>query len=347
MKVAIDGRRLQDRPLGGVGRSMALVAPHLSSGAEVVVLTDARRGPPELAGFGGEIRPLPVPRGWHEAPWLHVAVAAWLRHFDGLFHGTFNQLPLVSGCPAVVTIHDLSFEHHPEDFGAAARRWFQGQARLAARRARRVLTPTAAVRRDVVATYQVDPARVLVVPNPVHPLFRPGGDRPPGLPERYVVALGGARRRGLAVAVAAWRASGAADDGVGLVVVGSEPAPALPGVISVGAVGDEVWAGVLAGAEALCYPTRFEGFGLPALEAAACGTPVVCSRLPALREVLGDAADWCVGADVVSVAAGLRRVVRDPGWRAELTQRGLARVAAAPGPADVAAATLDAYRSAL
>jgi glycosyltransferase involved in cell wall biosynthesis len=346
VRVAIDGRRLQDRPLGGVGRSVRLVLPHLASGAEVVVLTDARRAPPELPGFGGEIASLSVPRRWHEAPWLHVAVARWLRGFDGVFHGTFNQVPLVSGCPAVVTVHDLSFEHHPEDFGTADRRWFQLQARVAVHRARRVLTPTDAVRRELLATYGLDGARVVVVPNPVDPVFRPGGDRPPGLPDRYVVAVGGAPRRGLGVAVAAWRASGAAGDGVGLVVVGREVPPAVPGVVGLGAVADDVWAGLLAGAEALCYPTRLEGFGLPALEAAACGTPVVCAPLPALKEVLGDAAEWCAGTDVVSVAAGLRRVLGEPGRHAELVGMGLARAAAAPGPAQVGALTLDAYRSA-
>jgi len=354
MRVAIDGRRLQDRPLGGVGRSFTNLVPRLATEAEVVVLTDSRRPVPEDPVIAALAHPLSVPRRAHEAPWLHVAVARWLRDWDGLFHGTFNQLPLWSRVRTVVTIHDLSFEHHPDDFGPASRRWFQLQARRAAGTAQRVLTPTEAVRGEVASAYGVDRSTIVVAPNAVDPIFH---RRPPaevgaalatlGVTPPYVIALGGARRRGLAVATAAWSASGANDKGIGLVVVGTEQPTPGDGIVWVGPVDDGVWAGALAGARALIYPTRYEGFGMPALEAIASGTPVVCAPVPALVEVLGDAAEWCASATAEDVAAGLARVVEDDQHRDALVAAGLRRAAAAPGWDQIAVVTLRAYHESL
>jgi glycosyltransferase involved in cell wall biosynthesis len=161
-----------------------------------------------------------------------------------------------------------------------------------------------------------------------------------------VVAVGGARRRGLEVAVAAWRRLRECGHDVDLVVVGrDDPGPA-PGLVSLGRVDDRTWAGVLAGAAALCYPTRYEGYGLPALEAAVCGVPVVCGRVGSLPEVLGDAAEWCDQTDHRSVAGALARVMGDPARHAQLRDAGRARAAAAPTWAASARVVLDAYREA-
>jgi alpha-1,3-rhamnosyl/mannosyltransferase len=145
------------------------------------------------------------------------------------------------------------------------------------------------------------------------------------------------------VAVDAWaraRAHGAIEE---LVVIGSEiPAP-RPGLFPAGRVPDEEWADLLAGATALCYPTRYEGFGMPALEAAASAVPVVCARTGPLPEVLGDAPEWCEAPTVTEIAAGLERLLADPGRQAQRRQAGLARAAAAPTWADAARILLDTY----
>lgn len=354
VRVAIDGRRLQDDPLGGVGRYFAGLIPRLALEVEVevVVLTDARRPPPAVPDVAPFLCPLAAPPRLREAPWLHVTVPRWLRTWDGIFHGTFNALPFISACPSVVTVMDLSFEHHPEDYGRIKQRWFQVQARRAVTRAHRVLVPAGAVRADVVSTYGIDPGKVAVAPIGADPIFSPHAPHEIaavtgrlGIPSPYVVAIGGARRRALDVAVAAWRRSGAADDGVGLVVVGPEkPAADEAGLSWVGPVADDVWSVLLAGAEAFVYPTRFEGFGMPALEAAASGTPVVCGRVGPLVEVLGDAAEWCDAPTVDGISAGLRRLLGDPARRDALRVAGLARVVEAPGWDVSVAVTLQAYR---
>lgn len=340
----------------GVGRSLAGLLPHLAGGADVTVLTDRRR-PPGAGGAAGVLAELPGFGPAPEAVWLQAGVAAWLAARPGtVFHGTFNAIPFVTRNPCVVTIHDLAWVHHPEDLSPAKRALFAASARWAARHAAVVVTVSEYTRQAIAETYGVSPDRLVVAPNAVAAGFGPdradGADdllRRLGIRRPYVVAVGGAPRRGLAVAVEAWRRATAGAGGAErpqLVVVGSEKPPLLPGVVGVGRLADPEWAAVLAAAEVLCYPTRFEGFGLPALEAAASGTAVVCAPVAALPEVMGDAAEWAAGTGAADMAHALGAVLADSRRRAELVGRGLARAAAAPGWPEVAATVLDAYRRA-
>jgi glycosyltransferase involved in cell wall biosynthesis len=285
--------------------------------------------------------------------WIQGNVAHWLRGFRGVFHGTFNQLPWRPSVPTVVTIHDLSFEVHPEGMSAAKRRAFQMQARRAARIAERVVAPSDFTRGELIEHYDLPPERVVVTPWGVEPRFHPSQAGRVGplrrrfdIRGRYVVAMGGAPRRGLDVAVEAWRSvCGPCDPQ--LVVVGPERAATRsPGVIHAGPVDDRGWAVLLAGAEAFCYPTRYEGFGVPALESIASGTPVVCAPVASLPEVLGDAAEWCDEPTVPRIAAGLDHVLHNPARSAELRRRGIARAAAHPSWEESATTLLAAYHAA-
>jgi glycosyltransferase involved in cell wall biosynthesis len=288
-----------------------------------------------------------------ETVWLQVCVARWLRGFHGVFHGTFNALPIASSVPAVVTFNDLAYEQHPEDFRPDKRLAWRAQARLAARVARVVTTLSRFVRDGLVEVYGIDPAKVLLTPPAVDPVFSPARrDQaahvlgPRGIDGPYVVALGGARRRGLEVAVGAWQRLRTAACDWSLVVAGPEAPPTAEGIVHTGPLGDEQWAGVLAGAEVFCYPTRYEGFGMPALEAVASGTPVVCARVGPLPEVLGDAAEWCADTTVDAIAEGLARLAGNPTRRASLVREGLARAQAAPTWSESAATLVQAYRTA-
>lgn len=347
LAVAIDARRLQDRPLGGVGRLLANILPGLAAEVDLELLTDARRPP---APSQLPQHRLPSWGSAREAAWLQLAAPRWLGGFPGLFHCPCYGLPYRQPVPMVVSIHDLTFEDHGEWFAPAQRVAFRAQARHGARTARRVLTGSRHVAESIVQRYGVDPERVVVAPLGVDPCFAPDPD--PALVDQvlselgvrtpYVVAFGGAPRRGLDVALGAWRQLGG---DASLVVVGRElPAPE-PGLVAAGPLDDRRLALVLAGAAALCYPTAYEGFGLPALEAAACGTPVVCGPVGALPEVLGPAAAWCDQASVASVAGALVSVLGDPPRAAELRAAGLAR-ARARGWERATAVTLDAYRAA-
>ena len=350
IRVALDARRLQDRPYTGVGRLMAHFLPFLSKHVEILLLTDARRPSPEVGDFE-EVR-LDVPGKLPEPVWLQLSAARWLRGFTGLFHGTYNAIPLAWRGPAVVSMYDLSWEHHPEDFSLARRMSLVTQARWSARHVGAIVTCSEHARSSIIATYKIPADRVFNAPPAVDPIFNPARAAVVapvlarlGVEGPYVTAMGGARRRGLEVAVAAWQRLPAAGR-PSLVVVGSEAPPPVPGIVHAGRISDEEWSAVLAGAEAFCYPTRFEGYGMPALEAAASGIPVVCARVASLPEVLGSAAEWSASGSVADIGAALERVVGDPVRRAALREAGLARAAAAPTWEQSAAVQLQAYEMA-
>jgi glycosyltransferase involved in cell wall biosynthesis len=349
LKVAIDARRLQDRPLFGVGRGLANVIPHLSSAVDLVLLCDRRRPMPPagdwrmvaLPGFG----PLP------EIAWMQLGVPWWLNRRRVVYHGPYNAVPFASRGRRVVTIHDLSWEHHPEDLTTARRLALIAQARWSVRHADVVVTVSEFVRDRIAETYKISAERLVVAPNAVDPSFHPGRAsdagatlRPWGVGPPYVVALGGAPRRGLATAIEAWGlATSGLDPRPSLVVVGSESFPPREGVVFVGRLDDRAWSAILAGAAAFCYPTRYEGFGMPALEAAASGVPVVCAPVAALPEVLGPAAEWADSTDADDVAAALIRVLSSDDRRSWLRAAGLERAASSPSWGDVAAVLLETY----
>ena len=348
MQVAVDARWMQPGREGGIGRGIANLLPHLTPHVEVHLLTDARL-PPAVAG--PPEHPLRAPWPANATVWLQWSAPRWLRSFDGAFHCPFYGLPYRQPVPMVVTIHDLTFEHHRAWFSRAAGAAFRVQARHAARSAAAVLTVSQHVREDIVGTYDVEPDRVLVAPNAVDPVFSPDRDAARtldrlGVTAPYVVALGGAPRRNSGLAVAAWRHYRERGGDAGLVVVGARDLPDEPRLAGVGRLADPQWADLLAGAEAFLYPTGYEGFGMPALESAASGTPVLCARVGALPEVLDDAAAWVEDLSRGELGPALAGLLSDPSRAAELRERGLRRAAAAPGWEHSAEVHLEAYRRA-
>jgi glycosyltransferase involved in cell wall biosynthesis len=360
LRVAVDCRSLQDRPIGGVGRSIVHVLPHLAAGAQLDVLLDSRLA--DAAGLppGVAVHRLRGPLSGRGFAWLQAAAPRWLRRYPGVFHCPFYGLPYYQPVPMVVTIHDLTFEF-PHDWYSQQQRFaFQRQARWAARTARRIIVHSEHVRAELLeryARYGTTPDRILVARFPVDPGFvpEPAGWEDAlarlGVRRPYVAALGGSARRQLPVAVAAWTDAvariGASPQELPLVVVGTEAPPGLPGVHYAGPVADSDWAALLAGASALCYATRYEGYGVPALEAAASATPVVCARVGSLPELLGDGAVWCEDPEPSQLGASLASVLSDDGLAETVAATALARVRALPDWPEVAAVTLAAYGEAL
>ena len=222
-----------------------------------------------------------------------------------------------SRVPVVVTVHDLGVWRHPDAFGRWTRSYVPRAVPRVLRGAARVIAVSEFTRRELVELVGLPEERVSVVPNAVEPEFVAGGDAADG---EYVLAVGTVEpRKNLERLAEAARAAGrelrvAGEPGWGGV--------RLDGVTWLGRVDDAELARLYRGALCLAYPSLYEGFGIPVLEAMACGTPVVTSRGGATEEVAGGAAVLVDPLDVDSIAAGIEEAVAR---RDELRALGLAR----------------------
>ncbi len=229
---------------------------------------------------------------------------------------------LRSPCPAVVTVHDLTrLKRRSEHLRTGVRRRLR---HLAVQRAMRVVVPTHTVADDAVEELGVERERVVVIPHAADPVMRPRGEGEVAavrerfnLPERYLVWVGALRHPDPAKHV---RELAATPRGLPLVMVGpTRPwAHELPQVTLTGMVSDEHLAAIYSGAHALVLSSESEGFGLPGVEALACGTPVTACRTPALEEVLGERATFVEQGDMPSLIAAAEAATRPapapPAW---------------------------------
>ena len=297
--------------------------------------------PPDLfpARPNVSLHVLPWPRMWTHT---RFAAALWRARPDVTFVPA-HTLPLWFPGAAVVTVHDLGYRHFPQAHPGFARHYLEWSTRYSARRATRVLADSKATARDLAAFYRVPPEKVTVVYPGVDETLAPvtSAERLAavrqryGLPERYLLFLGTLQPRKnvarLVQAYARWRAQTSAPD-VALVLAGQrgwlyDPAwtAGVEGVILTGYVDDADIPALYSGALALVFPSLYEGFGFPVLEAMRCGTPVIASATSSLPEVAGDAALLVDPRDVDAIAQAMARVVGDAALRAELSARGHAQ----------------------
>ena len=269
---------------------------------------------PELVPAGIEPIALPARSQEFRMAWSLPRLLRRLRPALAQFQ---YAVPPACPCPAIVTVHDLSFERDGSVTGRRDRFVFRKVVPRSVRRAARVFAVSERTRRDLTELYGTPPAKIVLTPNAVDPAFSAAGTHNDG----YLLFVGAiqARKNPLAAADAA------TELGLRLVVAGPEKEPALAralerhGAELRGYVDKPHLADLYRGAACLVLPSRYEGFGLPVLEAMACGTPVVATDDAALREVGGDAAVY-VGAD--GLAAAIRRAL---GEREARSQAGIER----------------------
>jgi glycosyltransferase involved in cell wall biosynthesis len=249
-----------------------------------------------------------------------------------------HALPLRTAGRSVLTVHDLSFERDPDLMPRKDRLVFKTTVPRSARRADRVIAVSERTRDDLMELYRIPKEKIRVIPHGVDPAFVPGV----GTGERYLLFVGAVQKR-----KDPWAALEAAQDvQLPLVIAGPEREPALAaelrrrGADLRGYVEKRELAELYRGAVCLVVPSRYEGFGLPVLEAMASGIPVVAARDPALMEVAADAA---VYADQGDLAGAILRAVER---RAALRAAGLAR-AAQFSWTETARRTVDVYRELL
>lgn len=292
---------------------------------------------------------------WGYKPWrLAVGLGQILRWpMDRLlpdaelFHATEHLLPPLAHIPTVLTVHDLIFERFPQYHLPLNYAYLRFTMPLYCRRATAIIAVSEATKADLIAYYGLDAAKITVIPEAAAEHFAPPSPqqvaearRRYGLPPRYLLAVGTVEpRKNLNRLIDA--CGPLLDEGLcdALVLVGSKgwlteeferhlaASPWRDCVVQAGFVAEEDLPAIYGGALLLAQPSLYEGFGLPVLEAMACGCPVCASRTSSLPEVGGDAALYFDPLDVSEMTATLRRVLADASLREELRQRGLARAA--------------------
>jgi glycosyltransferase involved in cell wall biosynthesis len=285
-----------------------------------------------------------------------------------VLHVQFTAPPFAP-CPVVTTIHDLSFEHLPETFKRRSRAQLRLTVRRTARKAALILTLSEFSRRDIIETYAVDPERVIVTPAAAPTHFKPIVDEAElekmrqryGIGANYFLSLGSIQpRKNLTRLIEAfqWLRKSRPDAELPqLVIAGkrgwlddevfraAQQHGLNESVKFTGYVPEEDLPALYSGAMCFVYPSYFEGFGLPVLEAMQCGAPVIAGNQTSLPEVAGDAALLFDPFDTRALGEAIARVIDHPDYRAELRVRGLKRAAEFSWTA-TARLTLKAYESA-
>jgi glycosyltransferase involved in cell wall biosynthesis len=271
--------------------------------------------------------------------------------------------PRIPDRPLVLTVHDLLPFRYPELFPAVVVAHSRLTWGYALRRAQRVVTGSEATRRELVEIFGLDRGRVAVTPYGVGEQFRPQPAEPGWLASRfgidapYVLCVGTLEpRKNLRGVLEAFRRLSATVEDCLLVIAGgrgwrneqfdAELAQGADRVRLTGFVSDEELVGLYSSAAVFLYPSLYEGFGLPVLEAMACGAPVVTSTTSSLPEAAGGAALLVDPGDPAAIAAAAAEVLTSPAWAGELREKGLARARERTWDA-CAAATVEVYREAV
>ncbi len=299
------------------------------------------------------VRTSPLPERWLTIAWQRLRLpvpAEWLAGRAALFHSPDFTLPPLAGARGVVTVHDLSFLRLPECADPGLRAYLRQAMPRAVGRAHRILADSCNTQADLVELLGVPQERISVVHGGVEPRFHRVTDRDLleavraryRLPERFILAVGTLEpRKNYPRLIAAYAALRRLEpDLPHRLVIAGRPGWLYEEIYTQVAregLADSVnFAGFVADADlpalytlagVLAFPSLYEGFGLPPLEAMACQTPVVAGRNSSLIETVGDGGLLVDATDVTALAAALRRVIAEPETRAALIQAGLDQAA--------------------
>ena len=349
--VLVEARMARRRPATGTARYI----DELRAAIDAVAPSDLRirwlLGPPGVPRRG---RFTGVINAALDVLWMHVAVPiVALASQASLIHGTFNWLPVLSPTSTSVTIQDLAWERMPEAFEPGFRRFATRFTRMAARRASIVVVPSRSTGDDVTAFYGTDPSRIRVAPLAPTRHGSANVAREPFIlavganePRKRIVELIRAHRR-------YFEAAGPGPESCRLIVVGDAGgldgelrAAAGPGCELRGVVSEPELASLYERAALMVYPSAYEGFGLPILEAMSYGCPVLTARNSSLPEAGGDVALYLDDMSPDAFARCLGEVLASRTALVELGERSREHAATFTWER-TARATLDAMREAL
>jgi glycosyltransferase involved in cell wall biosynthesis len=340
MRIALDATPLLV-PKGGIARYVEELARALAQhdpADEIILVSDQ-----PVAG-------LQPPAGFLEKRWWLYGLRRHLTRIRaGVFHGTDFSVPYLPGHPSVLTLHDLSPWMDPAWHHDALRVRRRTPWILRFRAATMIITPSEAVRRAAIDRFRLPPATIVAVPHAASGLFRPAP--PYSHPRPYLLYVGTLEpRKNIPRLLDAWRQLRRILD-VDLILAGrrradAPPIPSGAGIFHLDAPDDSALPALYSGALAFVFPSFYEGFGLPVLEAMQCGAPVVASTDPALIEVSGGAAIHCPPHQTQSWVEALSNLCSTPSLRSLLRERSLRR-ATAFSWANTARLTHDVYQEAI
>jgi glycosyltransferase involved in cell wall biosynthesis len=349
LRIAIDARKLRDYGIGTYVRNLLRYLSRIDHSTEYVLLC---RG--EDCGIEDELG-VNFRSIAEEAPPYSVreqfsVPIALRREGIDLFHAPHYVLPPLTPCKSVVTIHDCIHLRFPQYLpNRLAYAYARSSMWVAAHRSSRVLTVSEASKRDILRYFRLPPSKIDVIYNAIDERFgeTPGEEEIAGVRERYqlhdpfVLYAGNIRpHKNLERLIEAFHAlrRGGGFDQVKLLIIGDEISKYATlrravhkyklhqHVRFFGFVSDRTLAALYRLAAVFVFPSLYEGFGLPPLEAMASGTPVITSNVSSLPEVVGDAALLIDPYEPTALADAMRRVLTEPALRDELRAKGLARV---------------------
>ena len=346
MRVAIDTRKIHDFGIGTYIRNLLRQLARIDQNTEYILLCRepdlgiaAQLGP----NFRGVVEPSP---NYSLREQIHVP---WLlrRERPDVYHAPHYVLPPAVRCRSVVTIHDCIHLMFPQYLPSrAAYAYARASMWAAARRSDRILTVSEASKRDILHFFNVKPEKIVVVYNAIDEHFSatPSEEQVARIRERYqldhkfVLYVGNIKpHKNLVRLIEAFSQLRRTHDDLKLLIIGDEISklPALRRAVHrnklhkfvrfLGYLKDDTLTVLYRLASVFVFPSLYEGFGLPPLEAMASGTPVVTSNVSSLPEVTGDAAVLVDPYDVDSISDGMRRILDDPRLAEELRIKGLKR----------------------
>ncbi len=275
--------------------------------------------------------------------WSQVRLARELKdHPPDVLFVPSHVVPFFSSVPTVVTLHDVSYKYFPKQYSAFDRRYLNFSTAVSIGRAKTVLTPTESTKADLVKFYGAKPERIVVTPLGYNKeIYFPAkpGEKPP-IQDPYILFVGRIEdKKNVGLLVDAFSLLSKEQKSVKLILIGRPgygfeeiklkidrlPAAARQNVMMPGYMPQFDTVRYLRHASVFAFPSRHEGFGLAALEAMACGTPVVASNTPALAEVIGDAGVSLPSENPLTWAGALSRVLNQPDYAKTLREKSLKR----------------------
>jgi glycosyltransferase involved in cell wall biosynthesis len=347
MRIAIDGFPLSE-PLTGIGHYTLELAHHLALNSpedEFLVVSpksfvpsiDAENGTANLRFSRVIVSPL-------TRQWWSLGLPRYIRKNQiQLFHGTNFEVPLRTDCPTVITIHDLSTLLYPQTHKGRIVRRARRRLPLMARTATMIITDTETIRQEINEHLQIPLARIVTVSGAARSCFRrlefdqtADTRKRLGIGDEFLLYVGTIEpRKNLLTLVRAFEAVlSRRESHLQLVIAGRKGwmvddlfayvnrSPASSSIIFTGYLSDDQLAALYSSCTLFVYPSLYEGFGLPPLEAMACGAPVIASRIPSMAEVLGSAAKLIAPERVTELSEAIVQLLDDASLRQRLSLAG-------------------------